>query len=277
MKILSRILFATIFYSCAQNPITTIDNSKSYKPARKEEGIAKSQVISQSGEGKYSLLNKLIQQSDLQSLKKECHNLLLDNTKDLVAMNALGIYYFKSNMYLAAETVFLKALKLNPDSDLLLNNLGVVHFAKGNESEANEYFERAVNKKQKNKISSLNLMSYYLKVLDFEQAIKLSDNLSFQNEADLDFQCQYGIALMSAGNFTESETIFQKVLSKNPQHIMSLLNFSILQIDKNKKFKEGLDLINRLKLVKTPKEIEPIIKTLENQALAGLKLNQRIK
>lgn len=277
MKMRSQLLLLSIFCSCAQTPVTTTDNSKPSQLVQKEEAVFKTQIVSHSNESKYNLLNKLIQQSELQSLKKECYSLLLDNPKDLVALNALGIYYYKVNQYHAAEAIFLKALKLSPDSDTILNNLGTVQFVLGNESEAYDYFEKAVSKKSKNQISSLNLISYYLKVLDFDRAEEASKNINIENESDLNLQCQYGIALMSVGNFSDSEAVFQSILSKSPEHTMSLLNFAILQIEKNKKFKEGLDLINRLKLVRTLKEIEPTIKTLENQALAGLKSNQRIK
>ena len=65
--------------------------------------------------------------------------------------------------------------------------------------------------------------------------------------------------------------IYEKVLKANPSSRDIMLNYSIFLIDQKQKYKQGLDLLNRLKFVGVQPEARNIIKDLENRAKAGLK------
>lgn len=284
MKISKYILLVLVFSSCKQLPernnevgLARGDSSKVQKPDQRNSKNTDTQRSSNKDNSKYKTLYKLIQQSNLEELKNESYNLLLDNPKDIFALNALGMYYYRVKQLQAAELLFSKAMALSPDSAVILNNIGVIKLEQGRETEALTYFQSALQKNSNNEVTNQNLTSYYLKSLDFNSAIQFSKDINISKLSELDIQCQYGIALMSVGQFDQSRIVFERILSISPDHVVALLNFAILEIEKNKKYKEGLDLVNRLKLVRITKETETLIKTLENQAIAGLKSYERTK
>lgn len=57
----------------------------------------------------------------------------------------LGIIYFRADEIDKAEESFKQALKINPDSAVSLNHLGIINRGKGNFKEAKSNYERALD------------------------------------------------------------------------------------------------------------------------------------
>ncbi|MBU0648303.1 tetratricopeptide repeat protein, partial [Patescibacteria group bacterium] len=60
--------------------------------------------------------------------EKECIEQIFKNPKDINAYLRLSVYYLQRQKWSDAKEVLLEALKVEPDNDKILNNLGIVWY-----------------------------------------------------------------------------------------------------------------------------------------------------
>ncbi|MCD4792213.1 MAG: tetratricopeptide repeat protein [Bacteroidales bacterium] len=131
------------------------------------------------GKDKRELLKKLIQKAEY-SLKKKRFNeakeyyyeiIKMDNN-NLIAFSNLGdIFNVVLNKYDKALFYYNKALKINPNSSDVNNNIGTIYLREGKQSKALEYYEKSISIKP-NYIVYSNLAVLCLKLEKIDDAYK---------------------------------------------------------------------------------------------------------
>lgn len=216
-------------------------------------------------------LDAAVQSQNDDSISQSASEILVKNPKDVRALNALGMVYFKRGRLEAAEYLLNKALAVDANRSELYSNLGLVKMAQGEKREAIKIFRKGLELNSQDSVIGANLGSIYVKEKDYSKA-ELSLEIPIKKGSkDIKILNNYAIALTGTGKYDKAQDLYEKLMKENPGQRDIMLNYSILMIDHKRKFREGLDLINRLKFVGVPMESRNLIKDLESKAKAGLK------
>ncbi len=187
------------------------------------------------------------------------------------AFSQMATAEFKKGHFDAAEVQINKAIKEQPNKSEYYHNLGLIHLAKNEQREAIQSFRKGLQINPQDAAIGAQLGAIFTKEKDYtkaEIALEIPVNKGSQ---DVNVLNNYAIALTANKKTDEAEKIYEKVLKANPGSRDIMLNYSIFLIDQKQKYKQGLDLLNRLKFVGVQPEARNIIKDLENRAKAGLK------
>lgn len=289
-KIILSVLFLMFISSCAskqmeQQNVTPDSNNKSIEPKKNQPQatVAKSDALTQNPipekpivnvskvDMNYEELDKAIASQDDDRIKAASLELLYQNSKDVKALNALAMYYFKKEQFGAAELLLNRAVSVKANTSGLYNNLGLLELIRKNERKALVNFQQALNLRTKNQAAAQNLSSIYTKQKDYKKAAELFRKMDSNDTLTVADYNNYAVALNATGKEKDAADYYEKILKVNPENRLAMLNYSILLINKQGKFQDGLDLINRLKFVGISEESRQIIKDLEIRAKAGLK------
>ena len=221
-------------------------------------------------DSQYSALNEAIKQQNDEAIQKSTAEILTQNSKDLKALNALAMVYYKKGRYEASAYLLNKALVAHPDSSEAYSNMGLVLLEKNETREAIKSFRKAIEINPLNSTAGANLGAIYVREKDYNKAI-LSLEIAVKNGIrDFKTMNNYAVALTGTGKTKEASEIYERLMRDNPSQKEVMLNYSILLIEELHKYKEGLDLLNRLKFVGSAPESRQVIKELEIKAKAGL-------
>lgn len=234
---------------------------KNIPEIKREEKVSTSQ---------YSPLTEAIRQQNDEAIQKTASEILTQNSKDLMALNSMAMVYYKKGRFEAAEYLLGKALAVHPDSSEVYSNRGLVLLAMGERREAIRSFRKAIELNPNNAVAGANVGSLYVQDKDYNKAA-LSLEIAVKNgQRDFKVMNNYALALAATGKTKEAADIYDRLIKDNPSQKDVMLNYSILMIEQMQKYREGLDLLNRLKFVGNAPESREIIKQLENKAKAGL-------
>lgn len=197
--------------------------------------------------------------------------ILTQNPKDLRALNALAMVYYKRGRYEAAEYLINKAMVVNSNRAELYSNLGLIRLAQGEKREAITAFRKGLELNSNDAVIGANLGAIYIKEKDYSKAEIALEIPVRKGTKDLKTLNNYAIALTGVGKHDKALGIYESLLKNNPGKPDIMLNYSILLIDHKQKYREGIDILNRLKFVGVPSEARNLIKDLESKAKAGLK------
>jgi tetratricopeptide (TPR) repeat protein len=267
-------LLSGFLVSCSSDPVAS-DNSTEKVATQKpvESKKIESNVVTQkpveTSAQMSSALDAAIGSDNPERLKQAATDALSANPKDVKALNALAMYYYKKNQLDAASLLLNKAS--GSQSSEVSNNMGLIALARGDQREAVQMFRKAMEQNPKNYTAASNLAALYLKEKDYNKVIYSLENYVKSGDADINSLSNYGVALTATGKTAEAASIYESILKNHPDHQNTMLNYAVLLIEKQEKYKEGLDLIGRLKFVGSDIESRQVIKDLENKAKAGLK------
>ncbi len=247
-----------------ENEAPAARQAKAEVPAESEERVAP--VPS----SMYSSLNDAIKNQNDDTIQRFSTEILTQNPKDVRALNAMALVYYKKGRMDAAQFLFNKAIAANPTSSELHSNLGLVHLAKNERREALKSFRKALEINSRDHIAAANAGSIYAQEKDYNKAALALEIPVKRGTKDVKILNNYANALVATGRVKEAAEIFEKIIKDNPSNREAMLNHAILLIENMQKNKEGLDLLNRLKFVGAPQDSRELIKSLENKAKAGL-------
>lgn len=283
MKKYLLILVAVYLSACGSAPVEKTDDFVEDVPGAKTNAevieakpiLAKDEVAEMLKEekvevSKYQALNQAIKSQNDEAIQKACSEILTQNSKDIRALNALAMVYYKKARFEAAQYLLNKAIAVDSKSSDLHGNLGLVQLAKNDRRDAIKSFRKALELNSQDALAGANLGAVYVQEKDFNKAILALEIPVKKGMKDQKILNNYAISLAATGKAKEASEIYQNILKENPGHKEVMLNYSILLIEEMQKYKEGLDLLNRLKFVGTASESRQIIKDLEVKAKAGL-------
>jgi len=216
-------------------------------------------------------LSEGIRLQDDELITTAATEVLTQNSKDVRALNALAMVHFKKGRHQAAIYLLNKAIASNGQHSELYNNLALVKLAQGEKREAIQIFRKGLEVNMQDAVIGANLGSIYVAEKDFAKA-ELSLEIPFKKgNRDSKVLNNYAITLTANGKANKAADLYEKLLKENPSQRDIMFNYSVTLIDHLQKYREGLEILNRLKFVGAPPEVKNIIKDLESKAKAGLK------
>lgn len=249
-------------------PVSSADISPNSESPQKQNGLFSFLLGKTSGQDE---LGQAIAADDDEKIRSLSLELLQINSKNFRALNSLAMYHYKKRQYEAALLLLNKALVINPKSSEVYNNYGLIELAKNEKREAIIMLRKALELNPRNYHAAVNVASIYAVEKDYNKVIFSLENFVNNQKIDANSLNNYAIALAATDKIEMAAKAYEKILDNNPDNRNVMLNYSILMIEKQGKYREGLDLINRLKFVGTDNESRQVIKGLENKAKAGLK------
>ena len=285
MKKLILVLIGFYIFGCASTAkVSEKSNSEFSEPSPQKEvvvepkvasvpeGVPDEKIVPVSIPGSmYASLNDSIKNQNDDLIQKMSMEILTQNSKDLKALNALAVVYYKKGRLEAAQFLLTKGIAAHATSSELHSNLGLVYLARNERREATKAFRKALELNPTDAIAGANLGAIYSQEKDYIKAALSLEVPIKKGTKDPKVLNNYAIALSATGRAKEGAEFYEKVLKDNPSHREAMLNYAISLIENFQKNKEGLDLLNRLKFVGAPQDARETIKNLENKAKAGLK------
>ncbi len=235
--------------------------SESTKPTENKKAIS-------TGE---DALNQAIKRQNETDITKAANDLLMSNPTHAKALNALGLSNYKKGKYKAAEFFLNKALQTNSNEPGLYNNLALVKLAQGELREAVKLLKTGLAQKADDIGLLTNLGAIYVAQKDYVNSEVALETVYKRGTKDIKVLTNYATSLAANKKYPEATALYKKLLADNSSSREIMLNYSVHLVENLKDYKQGLDIINRLKFVGAPEGARNIINDLENKAKSGLK------
>jgi len=227
--------------------------------------------LSEESQAMHSELNAAISSINLDKIKQIGIDLLIANSNDVEALNALAIYYYKKGHVDAALFLLNKINNAGLSKSATYNNLALIMLEKKQNKEAVGLLNKASELASKNYFAACNLAAVYTGQRVFEKALSSIERFSNDDRLGEDCMNNYAIALSANAKTNQAAQIYEKILKNNDSKQNVLFNYSVLFIDRLNKYKDGLELIKKIKVTSLSGESAQVIKDLETKANAGLK------
>ncbi len=212
-----------------------------------------------------------------ESLIQAASRILGADSKNLIALNTLGVFYFEQGKFGLARIILNRALASHPSEPALHNNLGIVYLAEGKQRQALAEFRTALDLKSGHRVSAGNLGSIFLEYKDFDRALSplqdgyraVRSELKSGNPDAMAMANNYAIALSGAGRHGDAKDIYEEITEGSSRNPTVLLNYAILLVEKMKNYKEGGKILSRLKFSVEDGKVLKRVEDLEAIVSAG--------
>jgi tetratricopeptide (TPR) repeat protein len=180
--------------------------------------------------------------------------ILNKDSKNIFALNALGVYYFEVKKFGMAKLIFNRALADHKDEPGLYNNLGIVYLAQNEMGLAILNFQKSIKAKENYRIGATNLSSIYLKFHDYQRSIEPLEYAYKATRSDLgredvavDIANNYAVALVGLDENRRAGNVFEEIMNTNSKAVEPLLNYAIFLVMVQKNKKDAIRVISKLK------------------------------
>lgn len=216
-----------------------------------------------------NLLDEAIRSQSDEKIFKAATQALLQNSADPQALNALALSNYKKGKLATARYLLIKAVQVQPSAELY-NNLGVVHSALEENREALQAFRQAFSLNPQDGVIAANLGAIFVDQKNYSKAVVALETAYHKGLRDFRVLNNYAIALTATGKGLQAQGLYERALKDQSNNKDILFNQAILLIEVLKKYKEGSEVLNRLKFVGGSSEQRSRIKDLENKVKIGL-------
>jgi Tfp pilus assembly protein PilF len=258
-----------LFAACASDE--HISESENVVSDTEEVKVKPAPVISQSKGNSENNIIEAIKSANEENVYKAATLALSQNTNDLKALSALGMYHYRKGHPLLSQYFFNKALSLKPKSSDLHNNMGLTYLALREERQAIRSFRKALELNPMDINAAANVGAIYLRQRDFAKAFMVMDPAFRRGVRDIKMLNNYAIASSWMGKVKQAESLYGDALKTAPTNKEVIFNYAAFLISQQGKMKEGLEQITKLKQLGLVENMKNQVIALENKAKAGLK------
>jgi len=161
---------------------------------------------------------KIMSLIETEKFKEALKEIKPDNPKSDIYK---ALTYKKMGEYSLAESLFLKAIETNPDSEELCHQLGIIHYARDS-VESMVYFDKALQINPKHLPSLLAFAEGQMRLGSTSEAIQFLDTAIEINPNDVGPRIDRGRCYALKGDFKKAITEFDKVLEMDPNNLKAL-------------------------------------------------------
>lgn len=230
-----------------QGAVAGDEATSSVKRDVKAPGLLNSQDVSRGRKlpQRYQRFEAALRAMDERVLLEEAGKFLGQDENDLIILNGLGIYHFRSGKPEAARIFWERGLEGHKDHPALLNNLAVLEVGAGQETVALEYLRTAYRKDPRHFEVLMNLGTLHLqggqfpRAKDFfEQAAKMRKSPSVQR--------QLAVAYHLNGDFRKAKSLYESVLKEDMRNVELMFNYATLLVEHTNDMAEAKVWLNRI-------------------------------
>lgn len=142
-------------------------------------------------------------------------------TDHVIAHNALGLYYFRSEQYSKAEMQYRRAIEVQPDYAESHNNYGILLAKMGRNPEALENFQAAVRITPQAVPDRMNLAHALFDKGDLQDALMQYSNVVQQESQSFDAVHGMGMCYEKLNNSGKAEECFRRALQLEPDNAVA--------------------------------------------------------
>tara|TARA_B100001248_G_scaffold261550_1_gene253100 strand:- start:1440 stop:2204 length:765 start_codon:yes stop_codon:yes gene_type:complete len=220
------------------------------------------QIIKPSSDYQRRLLDAYKDNND-KLLEDTISSFLAENPNDLFSLNTLGAHHYRKGAVKLARLLWNRALKAHPQSDTVLNNLGV-SFHREDEERATDFYKKAIKANPSNPYANFNLGSLYVKYKNFPQA-EVALKLAYKELNTIEAANNYGLALRGLGKFKDSIKVYERIIRSNSDQYQALLNYATVLVNAQKKSDKAREVITRIRMLTDDKQVLKYVADLEKR------------
>lgn len=220
--------------------------------------------------GLLSGISDAIRSQNDEALFRASTQVLATNPNEVKALNAMGLYHFRKNRFLAAEYFFAKALKVQNNSEVL-NNMAMTQLALGEKREAMKTLRKALEVNSNDGMAASNLGALYVAEKDYAKARIALESAVRRGVKDPKTLLNYGIAQAAGGQFDSAKLMYEESLKANPNSPEALLSYAILLIEHLNLGQDGMKQLDRLRFMSPDETTKKRMIELENKAKPEIK------
>jgi len=240
------------------------------KPAPKSKAEKQTKKANGLNPQSQNLMDAIRSGSD-EAVYKASTTLLTTQPQDTKALMALGMYHYRRGKPQLAMYFYSRVLSLKAVSSEVYNNIGLANLAMKEQKEAIRSFRKAIEINPQDLNAAGNLSALYLQVKDYGKAYVILEMAMKKGTQDVRLLTNYAIASAGRGKLEQAESLYLEIFKRHQNHKEGLYNYAVFQIEHQKKYKEGLETISKLKFLGPGENMKTHIIALENKANAGLK------
>jgi Flp pilus assembly protein TadD len=242
-------------------------NSKSDSQGRSEssrENHKKSkEEVARGSANLFADLKAAIMTKDDISVEKSTAQILSSDPDDVKALNAMAMHHAQKGRYSLAEFILEKAEKIEGNSHVVYNNLGVINFQQGKKREAVGYFKKALNVKSNYGVAAANLGSYFADVRDYGKA-RYSLEIAYKaGIKDINTLNNYAISLMATGE--SAEEIFDLGMQTGSTSVNFLVNYCIYLVEVKKDLGKAKSILEKINFMGPEPERKETVRSLDKK------------
>lgn len=250
-----------------ETPVARIDE----QPEPQSQAATQNEEPSAQTEVSHKELQEAYKSQNDEAIFRASTSILSQNSKDVKALNALGLYNYRKGRFLAARYFFSRGLAVSPKSSELLNNQGLVSLVLEEPKEATRFFRRALDNNSSDGFAAANLGAIYLKGKDYTKAQFAFETAAKNGMRDTRVMTNYGIALTNLGKYEQARSALDEAIKMSSNNKEAVFASAVLNIDHMKQYAAGMDDLSRLKFLGPAQELRNRMNDLEKRAKAGIK------
>jgi len=218
-------------------------------------------------------LSEAVKSRSEAALVKASAEILSKDPSHKQTLNAMAIFYYENKKYGLAKILLRRALKDHPNEPALHNNLGIIYLAENELRLALDSFNKSIEVRAGYRIGATNLSTIYLEHSDYKRSLAPLEESYKATRSDIrrgdasaiEIGNNYGLALMGVGENSRAETVFGEIAESNSRNPIPLLNYAILLVEVQKKKKDAIRVISKLKFISSDREILRQVESLERK------------
>lgn len=217
--------------------------------------------------------------SDAKRMKSEpalvtaAAEILSKDPNHLETLNLMGVFYFEQKKFGLAKILLRRAMKAHPNQAALYNNLGIIYLAENDLPLALDAFKKSLSADSGYKTGATNLSSIYLEYGDYQRSLAplesayraLRSDIGRGANGAVEVANNYAVALMGIGENSKAGKVFEEIDEAGVRNPTPFLNYAILLVEVQKKKKDAIRIISKLKFMTEDREILRRVQELENK------------
>lgn len=211
----------------------------------------------------YADLKASLMTKDDLSVEKSTAQILSGDANDVKALNALAMHHAQKGRYSLAEFILNKAEKIEGNSHVVYNNLGVINFQQGRKREGITFFKKALAAKPNYGLAAANIGSYFAEVKDYSKA-KASLAIAYKSGMkDLSTLNNYAISLMATGE--SADEVFELGMQTGSTNVNFLVNYGVYLVEVKKDLGKAKSILEKINFLGPDSERREVVKSLEKK------------
>ena len=237
----------------------------------------------------YENLSRAIQSKSEKQVLSAVSVILNKDLNNVVALNSLGFYYFKTNRLGLAQLILNRLLSDKKNNVVILNNLALISLKYGKPRQAVSFLKRAIKLNPGYDLASLNLADIFINQKDYQnafiyykQAFDLIEDGRLRKIERL--RDNYSVALTGTQQWGEGQKFFDSLVRIPSPRSESLFNYSCFLAEKSKRepggvavrtLSEAKELAEELKLNRLGTHLKNKVRKLSQNVSVKLKLRRK--
>ena len=235
-------------------------------------------------------LSKAIQSKSEKRVLSAVSVILNKDLSNIVAINSLAFFYFKTNRLGLAQLILNRLLTDNKKGNaVILNNLALISLKYRNPRQAVFLLKKAIKSNSSYRLAYLNLADIFINQKDYQnayfyykKAIKLIEK--GRSKKGWDLKSNYSVALTGSQKWSESHEFFQSLTSISSPRSESLFNYSCFLAEKSKRerrevalssLNQAKSLVEELKVYRLGTHLKNKVRKLSRNVSFQLKLRSK--